>query len=390
VTVTILTGDSRAVLPTLEAGSVQCCVCSPPYFALRSYLDTTDPQKALEIGAEPTPELYIAALVEVFREVRRVLRPDGTLWVVIGDSYASTPSGALRSSGLEGGQNGQVAFRQATANKRIPDGLKPKDLIGIPYMLAFALRADGWWWRSAITWCKGNNMPESVTDRPTQATEMVLLFAKSAKYFYDQDAIRDPLSPLTIQREQHPRGRRQNGGGSVESMSVIPFTQELGTMTANPAGRNKRNWWVVNSQPYGGAHFATYPEKLIEPMVLAGSSAHGACSVCGAPWQRVVERETTGANDRRPDRDLPPGMMNHKVRAGDSTSTTTGWAATCPHTDAPTQPCVVLDCFGGSGTTAKVATKHGRDAILIELNPAYVDQALDRTNNVQTMMDVTS
>jgi site-specific DNA-methyltransferase (cytosine-N4-specific) len=269
----ILCGDALTILKGLPAQSVQCCVTSPPYYGLRDY-DIPG-----QIGLEETPEAYVDTLVEVFREVRRVLRNDGTLWVNIGDSYSGGTIGRVDSY-----HGREIDGRQVTAkqiekprSRKIPKGLKPKDIIGIPWMLAFALRTDGWYLRSPIVWVKSTPMPDGVTDRPTSAYEHIFLLAKSERYFYDADAIRE------------------------------------GT------GANKRNVWRVTNQPYSEAHFATFPPKLIEPCILAGS------------------------------------------HPGD----------------------VVLDCFMGAGTVAMVAIQHGRNYLGIELHPEYVKIAEKRISNVQ-------
>jgi DNA modification methylase len=281
---TIHTGDCAAILQTLPANSVQCCVTSPPYYGLRDYGHDG------QIGLEETPEAYVAKMVEVFREVRRLLRNDGTLWLNIGDSYA------------------------AQAGKT-PQGIKPKDLIGIPWMLAFALRADGWYLRQDIIWHKPNPMPESVTDRCTKAHEYLFLLSKAERYFYDSDAIREPLSAATIERDKTPRGRSQNGGGSAESLAGFDYSREgLGNMTSNPKGRNRRSVWSITTQPFKGAHFAVMPEALVEPCILAGS------------------------------------------KAGDT----------------------ILDPFTGSGTVAVVSLREGRNFVGCELNPDYVTIAETR------------
>ena len=314
--VTIYCGDALAVLRGLPDESVQCCVTSPPYWGLRAYLPEGHPDKVLERGLEETPEEYVERMVEVFREVRRVLRDDGTAWIVLGDSYA-TQGGSGRQGAT--GQRADRAFTAAgSSDKGVPSGLKPKDLAGIPWRVAFALQADGWWLRSAITWCKAAPMPESVTDRPTCATEMVFLLAKSERYFYDQDAVREPTSP-----------------GSAATM-----------------GRNQRNFLVLNPEPYGCGHFAVMPSRLVEFCVKAGTSADGCCARCGAPRARVEQREHPGQ--------------------------TVGWRASCECRESPRATCVILDPFLGSGTTAAVSQRLGRKCIGIELNPEYARLAASR------------
>lgn len=253
----ILTGDALTILKTLDSGVVQTCITSPPYWSLRDY--NVDGQ----LGLEPTPEEYIARLVEIFAEVKRVLRDDGTLWLNIGDSYTSgdrtwrdpdkkNPARAMK-------------YRPPT-----PDGLKPKDLIGVPWKVAFALQADGWYLRSDIIWSKPNPMPESITDRPTSAHEHVFLLAKSQRYFYDADAIREPHLEISLNRIEYGLKHRHPDNVGIGIPPVD--TDRMGERFCNPAGRNKRNVWTVATKPFSGAHFAVFPPALIEPCVLAGSA----------------------------------------------------------------------------------------------------------------------
>jgi DNA modification methylase len=292
--ITLLQGDCRELLKTLPDKSVQVCVTSPPYYGLRDY------QVEGQIGLEATPALYVTALVEIFRDVRRVLRDDGTLWLNLGDSYSANgnrsgegETRALSSENFHGG-TAHLEQRRVTGNS----GLAPKNLLGIPWRVAFALQDDGWYLRSDIIWSKPNCMPESVTDRPTRSHEYVFLLAKSARYYYDADAIREPHARLwdaetnggslcgTDNRDKAVIG----GHGRAERQKSEP----------NPAGRNKRTVWTLPTTPYPGSHYAVMPEKLVEICLLAGSSAQ-ACETCGAAWGRVVEREvmprpTSGPN----------------------------------------------------------------------------------------------
>lgn len=248
-------GDCLETLRRMPDGIVNTCVTSPPYFGLRDY------GHAGQIGLEETPEQFIAKLVEVFREVRRVLRDDGTCWVNIGDSYARNP--AKGGSG-PGGKN--IAYSDSysgAGGAGIPSGLKEKDLIGVPWMLAFALRADGWFLRSEVIWHKPNPMPESVTDRPTKAHEQIFLLSKSARYYFDGESIKEPA---TCDRMRGPALHRDtvstNGNGGLSRREL---TED----------RNKRSVWSVATTPYKGAHFATFPTELIEPCVMAGAPAGG-------------------------------------------------------------------------------------------------------------------
>jgi DNA modification methylase len=295
---TILVGDCLEVLRGLPHGMAQTCVTSPPYYGLRDYGHVG------QIGLEETPDAYVTRLVDVFREVRRALRDDGTLWLNLGDSYAAQ-GGA--HGGRDDNQRGVGARRLHIegagdqSSRRASDGYKPKDLFGIPWMVAFALRADGWWLRQDIIWHKPNPMPESVTDRCTKAHEYVFLLTKNARYFYDADSIREA-----------PTGR-------TDALSVINTKanneREKRTLNKNGTiGANARSVWPIATQPYSGAHFATMPPALAERCIKAGSK---------------------------------PGDM-------------------------------VLDPFGGAGTTGLVADRLGRSATLIELNPEYARLARER------------
>jgi DNA modification methylase len=245
-------GDCRALLADLPEACVQTCVTSPPYWGLRDY------ERKGQIGLESTPDAYVAALVEVFRGVLRALRDDGTLWLNLGDSYAGAAGGGQ-------GTSGQRADRTFTARTPAKGGagLKPKDLVGIPWMVAFALRADGWYLRSEIIWAKPNPMPESVTDRPTKAHEQIFLLSKSERYQYDAEAIKEPA----LQPAGDPSLVAQHKQAALDR-SLAAST--LGTNQGRET-RNRRSVWTVASFPYNGAHFACFPPKLIEPCILAGS-----------------------------------------------------------------------------------------------------------------------
>jgi DNA modification methylase len=255
-------GDCRDIMRRWATQGVkaQMCVTSPPYFGLRDY------GVEGQIGLEQTPDDYVAAMVEVFRCVRDVLADDGTLWLNIGDSYNSGASGGFGGSTLGGGQANQERSNRGAGRKQIGkiDGLKHKDLIGIPWMLAFALRADGWYLRQDIIWHKPNPMPESVRDRCTKAHEYMFLLSKSERYFYDAKAVREPE---VCGRMRGPALHRDtvstNGNSGLARRESDGF-------------RNRRSVWTVATRPYKGAHFATFPPALIEPCVLAGSRAGDA------------------------------------------------------------------------------------------------------------------
>ena len=363
-------GGALERLKTLPAESVHCVVTSPPYYGLRNY--------GVEgaYGLEPTPEEHIDNLVAVFAEVHRVLRSDGTLWLNYGDMYAG-------SSG-SGGANPATSSKQIrnagayhSGNARVT-GLKPKNLIGMPWRVAFALQAAGWILRSDIIWHKPNPMPESVTDRPTRAHEYLLLFAKLPRYFYDQEAIRrDSIYPCDNRKS---RARDTHKQMSVKDANRV----EHGDATYATA--NARTVWNIPTQAYKEAHFATFPEKLVLPCILAGTSVKGVCAKCGAPIRRVVEasggtsgtdwsagetdalRYNSGTSSYRPNADVGHGHYKRQ---------TTGWEATCDH-HAMTEPATVLDPFAGSCTVGVVALANGRSFVGIEINPEYVQMGRKR------------
>lgn len=254
-------GDCRVILPELPADTFDCCVTSPPYFGMRDYGHPD------QIGAETTPQEYVAQLVGVFAEVRRVLRPDGTLWLNIGDAYASDGKHGGETSGKQAYLGDSDRKRGGRHKRRT--GLKNKDLIGLPWMVAFALRADGWWLRSEIIWHKPNVLPESVRDRPTRAHEHVFLFSKSASYFYDKDAIAEPakFAGQTV---------RTNGSDGMEHNKDGNRTRE-GMRRGVVVGdmRNARSVWSIPSEPFDDAHFAVMPSALAVRCVLAGSRLGG-------------------------------------------------------------------------------------------------------------------
>ena len=370
---TLYTGDVLAVLAELPEESVHCVVTSPPYYALRDY------GVPGQIGLEETPEQYIAKMVEVFRAVRRVLRKDGTLWLNIGDSYAGSGCGWGGGSFSEKTGHFEKIHGEGAEHKSKdqtpPPGMKPKDLMGIPWMLAFALRADGWYLRSDIIWSKPNPMPESVTDRPTKAHEYLFLLSKSARYFYDAEAIRETT-------EGHDSGNvaRKPGQDSIPGASHVG----RGFPWSNVGqGRNRRTVWTIATEPYPEAHFATFPRKLVQPCILAGCPEH-ACPKCGSPWEREVEKI-------RPDYVKGPGEGGHGrygndgngMRMPDKFNTEVRIIGEHPTCDCggipgslealPPIGGTMLDPFGGSGTTAEVALEYGRRAILIELKPEYVE-----------------
>jgi DNA modification methylase len=421
-----------------------------------------------ELGLEPTPELYVKHLVEIFRELRRVLRDDGVFWLNIGDSYASGKGSCFNPGGNEKSlqddckqANGIPTFRPNISDVKAW-GMKPKDLIGIPWMLAFALRADGWYLRSDLVWIKRNSMPSSVTDRPASSIEHVFLFSKSRKYYYDHIATMQPSSE-SYNKDKRPRGKirqcvnpnskypdegqfkKQDDVGNNTYTGFNARYAENGNQTGLRFMRDSdlffRTWQgllhnedgepmalVVNPRGYKGAHFACFPIQLVEPMILAGTSEKGVCPVCGAPWKRIVSKETIhhekwfgdkqnsrhsrgsagnsydepigyntegwqptcncsdhdGATDTLYDKKENAGRLallrQHARENGEEYTNrvlTVGFTPTCTHNLDPV-PATVLDPFSGSSATGVACKWHNRDYIGIELNLEYCKLAEQR------------
>ena len=373
MTVSILIGDCRARLADLPAGSVNTCVTSPPYFGLRDYGHDG------QIGLEDTPAAFVAQMVEVFREVRRVLRDDGTLWLNLGDSYAGyhgnknaeTPTSA--TNGWTNGTNENA--RTSTANR---NGLKQKDLIGIPWRVAFALQEDGWYLRQDIIWSKPNPMPESVTDRCTKAHEYIFLLSKGPRYYFDAEAIKEPSSKF---EKEGPRPKTQPNGLRADDAKKLGGFQMRVTET-----RNRRTVWTVATQPFKEAHFATFPTEIPRRAIKAGTSEKGCCPACGAPWTRIIDK--TKITRERPNdftkRDGAEGTGNSCANSVAGVSVKTiGWAPGCACDAGEPVPCLVLDPFLGSGTTVAVARELGRHGVGCELNPEYAELARERIGKAE-------
>jgi DNA modification methylase len=385
---TLYLGDVRNVLRELPGESVHCVVTSPPYWALRDY------GVAGQLGLEDSPEAYVEAMTDVFAEVRRVLRSDGTLWLNIGDSYASKRGGDPYSgfnSRWDGypqgrGKQAKVAGAFPVRDRRVA-GLTHKDLVGMPWRLAFALQAEGWVLRAEVIWDKANPMPESVEDRPSRAHEQVFLFSKSPRYFYDFVAVRvsgtanargSGLNPKALEHADASAGVRQNASWSAAHAQLT-------------ARRNLRTVWKVASAPYDGAHFAVFPPDLVEPCILAGTSAHGCCTACGAPYEPINEKRSLARHELPHDH---PEYRPHRYVGKHEDANgggqryldvvTVGWEPGCS-CDASIEPSVVLDPFMGAGTTALVARELGRRSVGIELNPEYARLAADRLSQLSLL-----
>ncbi|KKL17419.1 hypothetical protein LCGC14_2485760, partial [marine sediment metagenome] len=436
-------GDCREILGNMEPDSVQCCITSPPYFGLRDYklkplvwggkvdcghewgcerrvkrsggtqastlgeasgghaisdaarvasIERSFHKGSLgqfcrncgawrgQLGLEPTPEIYVAHIVECFRAVKRVLRADGVLWLNMGDSYASSPPGTKRPSASESSTLHGIKSEKYRATldagrgtkrdtSKIP-GLKPKDLLLMPFEVAKALRADGWWLRSDIIWSKPNPMPESVTDRPTQAHEHVFLFAKSARYFYDAEAVRERAigcnaHDLTGQGYAAPgqtqqkgnRGGREKGrtrGLPPRHSQYDSSTRESLDDVGRGTGRNLRNVWEIATAPFPKAHFATFPTKLVEPMVKAGTSEKGCCPECGGPWVREIKNPQPPSAMRNRGDETKMAFHSRQLGGGQALqdwydahpAETTGWHPSCKcagNGAGEPIPCTILD-----------------------------------------------
>ena len=377
----LLVGDVREKLRELPDESVHCVVTSPPYWGLRDYGSDS------QIGLEPTIDEYIANMTAVFHEVHRVLRKDGTAWVNMGDGYANSPAGHGGWDGnnkIPDGSPREARQKDAKRPLRIVGGLKPKDLIGQPWRLAFALQADGWYLRSDIIWAKPNPMPESVTDRPTKAHEYVFLLTKQGRYYYDADAVRERHATADQGREgRSSPPNKGNLDGFNERAATFTRYGWIPNSGYHPSGRNARSVWNIPAQKYPDAHFATYPEALVRPCILAGCPLE-VCAECGAPWVREVETPSYGDwNDRKAAGEALTKGQTKPSGAPDDYERKVGDPHPSCDCGAGTSAGVVLDPFFGSGTTGKVAHDEGREFVGIELNPEYAALAERRIEALQ-------
>ena len=377
MSIKVLNGDCLEVLDQLPEKSVDSCITSPPYYGLRNY------EREGQIGLEETPEEYVENMVEVFRKVRRVLKDEGTVWLNLGDSYASNHYTGARDSDT-GWKHGELSQGYQARAGGAGGVFKVKDLMGIPWMVAFALRADGWYLRQDIIWHKPNPMPESVTDRCTKAHEYIFLLSKNAKYYFDNESIKEDAvydKDLGILRS-----RKQ---AELNHPSIIK-RQEIGidSTSAGDGKRNKRSVWTVTTKPFKGAHFAAFPPDLIQPCVLAGCPEK-VCVECSTPYERKVESKRLKRNELpKDDPRYRPNTyegsykdINGKADAGYTETKDLGLEKQCQCETDETKSGTVLDPFGGAGTTGLVADRNDRNAILIELNDEYAEMARDRLYN---------
>lgn len=384
--VRIAQGDAREVLAGFPDESVHCIVTSPPFFQLRNY--GVDGQ----IGLEQTPEEWVDALVGVFRECRRVLRSDGTFWLEIGDTYAGGGGGNYGS-----GKEAAYGAPHLTNVRNRPEWLssaklKPKDLIGAPWMVAFALRADGWWLRAEDIWYKPNAMTESVTDRPARAHSQVFLLTKSPSYFFDEDA----------ERTEYKRDGRK-----ITTVKAGPGSGQHRDGERWPgAGANVRTVWTIPTENTDFEHHAVMAQEVARMCISMGTSEEGCCVECGAPWDRVVETEGESGAQRlakaSKEREgvFPDGAgvvanngkgfsLQHTGQAltpkGGKPRRTIAWAPSCGCLTLETRPCTVLDPFMGAATTALVARRLGRHAVGVELSPASIEISADRLKQMSML-----
>jgi DNA modification methylase len=474
VVTTIYQGDALDVLRTLESESIQCVITSPPYYSLRAYGTDPkvwggDPEHAHEwgdasqltvggkrgdtkvrwqhtgtgvsgherlapasacpcgawrgeLGSEPTPALFIEHLVMIFDEVKRVLRPDGTCWVNLGDSYAGSGKGPTGHNGIgdqgqrQGFVNGNAAAamhvrrgfgggEQSTSGAHgRTAGIPAKNLLLIPERFSIAMQDAGWIVRSRVAWCKTSAMPESVRDRPTSAWEHIFMFSRSPRYYYDAEAVRQPHAEETLRSFGIPKpnsrayghAAHQDGSGQVAAGGYGATQQKHGQgRIINPAGANLRNFWLLGPEPSSLNHYAAFPTEIPKRCILAGTSERGACPACGSPWVRISGRDVEPLHVDASSLDRY-GTGDHGVhrKVGGQyqkwldahPKRTLDWQPSCPCPPADPVPCVVLDPFAGTFTTCLVADRLGRDSIGIDLSPAYCEIGRKRIESDAPLM----
>lgn len=444
----IVEGEVREALRRLPSESIHCVVTSPPYWGLRDYGippvlwggDSTcshewegstlrrrrSPEDARngesiqaghrganitlpatrtcaqcggwlgQLGLEPDPDEYVDQLASVFDEVRRVLRTDGSLWLNLGDTY-HTDSPVRMSAGEAFSTSWDRSQTRSRGGSRRPAArygdLKPKELTGIPWRVAFELRRRGWWLRSECIWAKRNPMPEPVRDRPTRSHEYVFLLTKSRRYFYDAEAVREPLQQSSLRRLRHHLPNSADNPGYRSKHPEGDFRRFPMLTNTDRSGRNLRSVWHISTQPYPGAHFATFPKALPEICIRAGTSERGACAECGTPWAREVRSEGGGiGHDWHPIKSLAfgrgQGIAAPSIHDGTYRRVDLGFRRRCSCATERIVPCLVLDPFVGSGTVLTVARHLGRRSVGIDLNPEYVVLARQRSSIPATSAEV--
>ena len=463
----LILGDCYESLKNIADQTVQCVVTSPPYYGLRDYgtakwdggditcdhknhkwpNDNKNPNADMpprvgsginpnvcpagcgairtdsQIGLEKTPKEYVAKLVTIFQEVKRILKDDGVFWLIIGDSYAS--NGKIgQTDESTGWKHGKLENEKRSRGRGAGNGIKPKDLIGIPWMVAFALRDNGWYLRQDIIWAKPNPMPESVKDRCTKSHEYIFLLTKNKRYFCNMEAIEELATGYDGRKDTEFKGSVKNYNGVMPNGQPQSFAQNgherwkyknlqedgqkpntmhlkrlVGDEYLSPV-RNKRDVWTVNLKPYRGAHFAVYPPELIEPCILAGTSKIGECPECGKAWIPIREKPDSKEKDwdtvKPNTKGIKGGSYNwqpdphRKERISpieSSNEKTIGWKPQCKCFDGYEQyavpvPQTVLDPFSGAGTTGLVALRNGCNYIGLELNPEYIELTKKRLENI--------
>lgn len=385
----VIQGDVREIARQLPDQCVHTIVTSPPYYLLRDYGEDR------QLGCESTPQEYVEVMVSIFGELRRVLRDDGTLWLNLGDTYSKDGKNGGRSFGKNA--TSAAGGYQTIRNAHLKTGVPAKNLYGIPWRVALALQADGWYLRSDIIWSKPSCLPESVKDRPTKSHEYIFLLTKSPRYFYDADAIREPYQDSSLKRIKQNNFDNQAGGekdyanGTNPNRSMRKTLENFKDSVDDNRGRNRRTVWEIATRPYPEAHFAVFPPDLIKPCILAGCPEK-VCAGCGAPYVKVIEKGFTdhdGSTDSRYEEGTTANRLARlrqtaRENGGEyvNTNQVIGEEPTC-QCGAGTTAGVVLDPFLGSGTTAQVALEMRRRWLGIELNQEYMDLIYKRLAGLQ-------
>ncbi|MFA5599319.1 MAG: site-specific DNA-methyltransferase [Phenylobacterium sp.] len=373
----LINGNCLEVLKQLPDNSIHCVCTSPPYFLMRDYgLPKTTWEDGWVgcLGLEPSPEMYVSHMVEIFREIKRVLHKTGTCWLNLGDKYAGDTGGRGNYANVTDKQNSNLGSLSISKTvKWNHPTIKKKDAIGIPWMVAFALRTDGWYLRSDIIWLKPNCLPGSYTDRPVLAHEYIFLLSKSERYYYDHIAVQEPAA-----WDRWGKQTIKKGNQGTASWIEEKGKEELEEKTH----KNKRTVWSIPTANFPEAHFAVMPNALVEPCVLAGTSAGGCCPECGNPLVRKVDKERVATRPGKNNKHDSTEMANRDPGRHITTYETKGWEKTCNHDFVEPVPCKVMDIFNGAATVGEVALSKDRDYIGIELNPEYIEISRRRLEKI--------